>query len=200
MALRWTAAVALLAFSAGAAFSNDLAAGKFLVASRDLGDPNFVESVILLLSYEENKGAMGLIVNRRTEVPLSRVFEDLSSAKGRTDQVYLGGPVELTTVMALVRASAKPNGAQSVMGDVYLLATKPALEKALEDHAEPASFHVFVGYAGWGPRQLEHEVDLGAWHIMNAETPLIFHADPESVWPRLIRRTEAQIARARLVP
>ncbi len=200
MASRWTAAVALLVFCAGGALAGDLAAGKFLVASRDLEDPNFAQSVVLLVSYDEKRGAMGLIVNRRTEVTLARVFEELKSAKGRTDEVYLGGPVELTTVMALLKTSSEPNGAQSVFGDVYLIATKGALERALEEHPEPASFHVFVGYAGWGPGQLEHEVDLGAWHIMSAETPLVFHPDPESVWPRLIRRTESQLARVRLGP
>jgi len=199
MASRWTAALILLVMGATARGA-DLAPGKFLVASRELGDPNFVESVVLLISYEEKKGAMGLIVNRRTEVPLSRVFEDLKSAKGRSDQIYLGGPVELTTVMALVKTTAKPADAQSVFGDVYLIASKTSLEKALADRTDPAAFHVFVGYAGWGPGQLEREVDLGAWNIMNAEAPLVFHPDPESVWPRLIRRTESQIARLRLVP
>jgi putative transcriptional regulator len=200
MVSRCTAAVVLLVLCASPAISGDLAAGKFLVASRDLGDPNFAQSVVLLISYEESKGAMGLIVNRRTEVPLSRVFEDLKSAKGRTDEVYLGGPVELSTVMALMKSSVKPSGGELVFGDVYLMASKTALEKAIDDHPEPGSFHVFVGYAGWGPGQLEHEVELGAWNIMSAEAPLVFHPDPDSIWPRLIRRTESQIARLLRAP
>ncbi len=62
---------------------------------------------------------------------------------------------------------------------------------------EPGVFHVFLGYAGWGPGQLEHEVELGAWHILPPDTASVFDADPESVWPRLIRRTELRIARER---
>ena len=69
----------------GLAQEPELAAGSFLVSSRDLSDPNFAETVILVLRYGEDEGAMGLIVNRRGDVPLSRVFEDLKGAKGRKE-------------------------------------------------------------------------------------------------------------------
>jgi putative AlgH/UPF0301 family transcriptional regulator len=69
------------------------------------------------------------------------------------------------------------------------------LEKTLAGKGEPSVFHVFLGYAGWGPGQLEHEVELGAWHILPADAASVFDADPDSVWPRLIRRTELRIAR-----
>ncbi len=172
----------------------ELAAGTFLVASRDLGDPNFSETVILVLRYDEEQGAMGLIVNRRTDLPLSRVFEDVKSAKGRKDQAYMGGPVEPGDVLALLKSSTKLEDAERVFGNVYLISDKDLLEKALADKAEPGAFHVFLGYAGWGPGQLEHEVDLGAWHILPPDAASVFDADPDSVWPRLIRRTELRIA------
>jgi putative transcriptional regulator len=175
----------------------ELGAGTFLVASRDLGDPNFSETVILLLRYDEEQGAMGLIVNRRTDLPLSRVFEDVKSAKGRKDLAYMGGPVEPGDVLALLKSSAKLENADRVFGSVYLISEKDLLEKMLADKAEAGVFHVFLGYAGWGPGQLEHEVDLGAWHILPADAASVFDADPDSVWPRLIRRTELRIARRR---
>jgi len=176
--------------------ADDLAPGKFLVASKQLGDPNFAQAVVLLLQYDADHGAMGLIVNRQTEVAISRVFEELKEAKGRKDPVYLGGPVELNNVLALLKSSAKPDDARRVFGDVYLINSKPQLQKTLAAGAEAEVFHVFVGYAGWGRGQLEHEVELGAWHIMPADSGSVFHSDPESVWPRLIRRTEMQIASA----
>jgi putative transcriptional regulator len=175
----------------------ELAAGTFLVASRDLGDPNFSETVILLLRYDEEQGAMGLIVNRRTDLPLSRVFDDVKSAKGRKDLAYMGGPVEPGDVLALLKSSAKLEDADRVFGSVYLISDKELLEKMLADKAESGVFHVFLGYAGWGPGQLEHEMDLGAWHILPADAASVFDADPDSVWPRLIRRTELRIARRR---
>src|SRR4029077_519578 len=77
-----------------------LAPGRFLVASRDLGDSNFAQTVVLLVQYGDEQGALGLIVNRRTDVQLSRVLEDVPEAKNRTDPVYVGGPVEQNSVMA----------------------------------------------------------------------------------------------------
>lgn len=173
--------------------SSELAAGSFLVSSRDLNDPNFAQTVILLLRYDEDEGAMGLIVNRRGDVPLSRIFEDIKQAKGRKDPAYLGGPVEPDNVLALVKSSTKIADAQRVFSGVYLIAEKELLEKALADK-EASVFHVYLGYAGWGPGQLEHEVELGAWNILPPDAGSVFDADPDSVWTRLIRRTELRIA------
>lgn len=172
----------------------ELAAGTFLVSSRELGDPNFSETVILLLRYDEEQGAMGLIVNRRTDLPLSRVFQDVKQAKGRTDRAYSGGPVEPGDVLALFKSSTKLEEAERVFANVYLISDKDFLEKTLAQKAGPGVLHVYLGYAGWGPGQLEHELELGAWHILPADAASVFEEDPDSVWPRLIRRTELRIA------
>src|SRR5579862_3885553 len=172
------------------------APGIFLVASRDLGDPNFAHAVVLLVHYDDENGAMGLIINRQTDVPLSKIFEDLKEAKGRADPIYVGGPVETGTVLALVKSTSKPEDAERVFGDVYLISSKALLEKTLADGIEASQFHAYLGYTGWAREQLEHEVELGAWHILPADTGNVFHPDPDSVWPRLIRRTEMRIAQA----
>ncbi|MBI1788421.1 MAG: YqgE/AlgH family protein [Acidobacteria bacterium] len=176
----------------------DLAAGKFLVASRDLTDPNFAETVVLLVNYDEN-GAMGLIVNRRTRVPLSRVFDELKEAKGRADPVHVGGPVSRTGVLALLRSRTKPEEARSVFADVYMISTKTLLEQTLAAGAESSAFRVYLGYSGWGPGQLENEVELGGWHIFRGEAATVFDPDPDAVWPRLIKKTELRLAFFRLV-
>jgi putative transcriptional regulator len=137
---------------------------------------------------------MGLIVNRRSDLPLSRVFRDLKEAKGNADLVYVGGPVEPGVVLALLRSASPPEEAQLVFGGVYLVSSKALLEKTLA--AESSTFHVYLGYAGWGPGQLEHEVELGGWQVLPAAPAEVFHSDPDSVWPRLIKRTEQRIARA----
>jgi putative transcriptional regulator len=171
-----------------------LAPGTFLVASRDLGDPNFAHAVVLLIHYDDENGAMGLIINRQTDVPLSRIFADLKEAKGRADPIYVGGPVETGSVLALLKSSSKPKDAEHVFGDVYLVSSKTLLEKTLAAGIEASQFHAYLGYAGWGREQLEHEVELGAWHVIPADSGNLFHSDPDSVWPRLIRRTEVRIA------
>jgi putative transcriptional regulator len=193
---------ALLLFACAPAFcqNDDLAVGRFLVASRDLGDPNFAKTVILLVHYSAEMGSVGLVVNRRTDVPISRVFHDLKEAGGRKDPVYIGGPVELNSVLALLKSASNPPGADRVFGDVYLIGNKDALTKTLASSAEATDFHTYIGYAGWGAGQLEHEVELGAWHVMPADVATVFNADPDSVWEHLIHHTETQIAGIPRIP
>src|SRR5579862_517125 len=83
-----------------------LAAGKVLVMERDARDPNFAQSVILLVHYDTD-GVVGLMLNRAADVPLSRLRE-LEGARQRADPAYAGGPVEVGVVTALVRASSAP--------------------------------------------------------------------------------------------
>jgi putative transcriptional regulator len=195
MAARFLGAWLLFACVPGFCQTDDLAVGRLLVASRDLSDPNFAKTVILLVHFNEDQGAVGLVVNKRTDVPISRVFHDLKEAGGRNDPVYIGGPVELNSVLALLKSASKPEGAEKVFGDVYLIGNKDLLTRTLASRAEATVFHTYIGYAGWGAGQLEHEVELGAWHIVPADVGTVFHSDPDSLWPRLIRKTETQIAR-----
>src|SRR5437879_2976763 len=99
--------------------AKDLGAGKLLVASRDLADPNFAKTVVLLVHYDA-EGVVGLILNRRTDVLLSRVLEGTKAAKDRSDLVYLGGPVETRALFALLQSPAKLEGAEHIFGGVYL--------------------------------------------------------------------------------
>ena len=193
------AAVALL--EAGAADvpaqstrTGALAAGKFLVASRDLLDPNFAETVVLLVRYEED-GVLGLIVNRRTKVPIARAFPELpESAKGRSDPLYTGGPVGRTTALALVRSRARLERAERLFSDVFMVSGKSLLEKTMAAGTAPSTFHLYAGYSGWTAKQLQREVELGGWHIFPGDASMVFDPDPESLWSRLIRSTEQRIA------
>jgi putative transcriptional regulator len=174
--------------------ARDLGAGKLLVASRDLHDPNFAKTVILLLHYDD-QGVVGLILNRRTDVALSRVLEDYQGAKDRSDQAYLGGPVEVPAVFALLQSPAKVEGAERIFTGVYLISTKTLFEKTLAARPDPQVFHVYLGYAGWTKDQLRGEVQLGAWFVFPADTGAVFNSDPGSLWPQMIRKTELKVAR-----
>lgn len=179
---------------------NKLATGRFLVASRDLPDPNFSETVVVLTQYDE-KGTMGFVINRQTKVELSRLFRDFKDAKDRKDAVYVGGPVGMSGALGLVRTSTKPSDtkpseARHLFSDIYLLSSKEALEKALTVTKDASALRVFLGYAGWGVGQLEGEIELGMWHIFDGGPNLIFDNDPASLWTRLIAQTELRIALA----
>jgi len=180
--------------SAQSTREGDLGIGKILVASRDLSDPAFAESVILLIHYDEG-GTVGLMVNRRTEVPISRALRDLKVGGDRSDPVYRGGPVESSNVLALLRARVQPDDAAPVFGDVYLVSTKALLGTTLAKGAGPDEFRVYLGYCGWSRGQLEREVRQGAWQIFNRNADLVFDPDPKSLWRRLMSRSDQNVAK-----
>ena len=176
--------------------SSDLGAGKLLVASRDLGDPNFAKTVVLLVQYDQD-GVVGLIINRRSQVMVSRLLDKMAGTKGRSEGVYAGGPVEQNAVLALLRSRKPPVDARHVLGDVFLVSSKTALEQTFSIATESDKVHVYVGYSGWTEPQLENELNLGAWFIFPGSATSVFDSDPDSLWARLIRETEVQVARAR---
>ncbi len=162
----------------------NLGVGKLLVASRGLGDPSFAKTVVLLVHYDE-KGVLGLILNRRTDVPVSRVL-DFKAAKGRSDPVYLGGPVGSSNVFALFQSSVKIEKAENIFGGVYLISDKGLFEQTLAARPDPGVFHVYLGYAGWTQDQLRTEVQLGAWFVFPADAAAVFSSDPDSLWLHMI--------------
>lgn len=178
---------------------SDLAAGKILVAPRSDSDPLFAQSVILLVRYNQT-GALGLMVNRRTKFPISRALPRLKGAAGHSDPVFVGGPVQLDAVFALVRAPSKPDSATKVFGNVYFISTKTALEKALSGTSGPSTLRIYVGYCGWAPGQLDHEVAAGGWYIFNSSADVVFNAKPASLWLRFAGAPGQKIAQLRFFP
>jgi putative transcriptional regulator len=169
-----------------------LETGQLLVASEKLGDPNFAETVVLLIQHDEDEGTVGLVINHRSQVPLSQVFPDIKGATA--DPVYVGGPVSLTAVQALLRLPAPAEDVLHVLNDVYASGSKQVIEKSVRSHMAPGKFRLYVGYAGWAPGQLEAEVRLGAWSVLTNRSRAIFDEDPDSLWSRLTRESHMQIA------
>ena len=184
--------VAALA-SAQSTRPQDLAPGKLLVASRDLNDPNFAETVVLLVHYDQ-EGVIGLIVNRRTRIPISRALDEIKGAKSRSEPIYAGGPVGLNGVMALVRSSNKVEDADHVFGDVYLVRREASLARTIQSEARSDSLHIYLGYAGWTQKQLQAEVSIGAWFIFSADAGVVFASNPQALWQRFIDKTEERVA------
>ncbi len=171
----------------------DLAVGKLLVVPREAPDPLFAESVILLVHYDQSS-SLGLIVNRRSTVSIARALHELKDAGKHPDPIFVGGPVEMTGVMALIRSQPEPREATHVLGSTYLLTSKQGLERALKGRDSADNLRVYVGYCGWAGGQLEREVGLGGWYIFDGKEDLIFDAKPDGLWKRLIGLTELEIA------
>ena len=173
----------------------DLAKGKFLVASRDLGDPNFSETVILLLAYNQG-GALGVVINRPTDVALSSLLPKVKGLQKRKDFVYLGGPVARTNVLLLAQSNTQPKDSQHVFADLYLVTNQATLKQIIDKMSVKTKVRAYIGYAGWSAGQLDMEVERGGWHIVPADTAHIFDKAAEDIWPELIRRGETQWTRS----
>src|SRR6185437_6864968 len=169
-----------------------LSVGDVLVASKKLADPNFAEAVVLIVQYDQEEGTVGLVINRQSEISLSRVFPDIKHATA--DPVYLGGPVGISVGQALLRLPAKADRAEQVSGDIYATGDKELIEKSVSSRAGPSRFRLYFGYAGWAPGQLAAEIRLGAWTVLKNRSKIIFDDDPDSLWNRLTRESETRMA------
>jgi len=166
----------------------ELAKGKFLVASRRLQDSNFRETVVLLIDYGLD-GAMGLVINRPSTVKLATVFPDIKELKQRKDTIYVGGPVAVNQMLMLIRSSKVPEDATAVAPDVYISSSWKVLERLMKKKAtKDQRFRLFAGYAGWSPSQLDFERTRGDWHVIKADAESVFSQNPSELWPELIRR------------
>lgn len=172
----------------------DLARGMLLIASRRLADPNFAESVVLLLEYDA-KGALGLIVNRPTAMRLTDLLPDLEELKERADIVYQGGPVSKNRIVLLMRSEQHPRDAGRVFADTYVSASMETLKQAVSISRDGGVFHAYVGYAGWGAGQLDEEVSRGDWRVSPADEAIIFDQAAERIWPELIKKNSGQWVR-----
>ena len=172
----------------------ELAKGKFLVASRRLKDPNFKETVVLLIDYGLG-GAMGLIINRPSEVKLATVFPEIKELKERKDTIYVGGPVAVNQMLLLVGSPQVPEASKEVTRDVYISSSWKVLERLMKNVAKDERFRIFAGYAGWAPNQLDFEKARGDWHVLKADAETVFDKKPSEVWQELILRASVKWVR-----
>lgn len=168
-----------------------LAAGTMLVASRNLPDPNFTDTVVLLIQYDGD-GAAGLVVTRPSPVPLSRVLPDADPTGMLGTRAFVGGPVSPETVLALSRSACA--GCREVTRGVHLVNEREALRARLSEGADDRRLRVYAGYAGWSAEQLEAEVRKGAWRVVDGDAAAVFDREPETLWRRMLARAEAVLA------
>ena len=190
--------VCVLLAGAGAFLEAETAAiepakGVFLVAKPRL-QGTFQETVVLLLNHSEEDGTIGVIINRMTKVTLSEVLPDLDLEDQPTHRLFFGGPVAMNALLVLFRTGNPPQGAPHVMWDVYFSGERDVLEELLRRNKEPKEMHIFMGYAGWGPGQLQWEINRGDWQLTRGDRETIFEKEPDLIWPQLIGPVGQQVA------
>lgn len=167
-----------------------------LVAKAELRDPNFGDSVVLVMN-NIGPAPAGIIVNRPTSIAVSRLFPDLERLGAVDDKVYFGGPVEIAMVSFLVRADAAPEDATEVLDGLYISTNRELLRKLLSREKPMDGLRIFIGYSGWAPGQLEAEIARGDWTLAPADTKTIFDGKSERPWPEpqtpdVVRRTSLE--------
>jgi putative transcriptional regulator len=173
--------------------SDELKPGIFLVAPRRAADPNFAGTVVLLVRLDET-GALGLVINHPMDIPISRVLQDRKEASRLDGNAFSGGPVQADAALALYRSAKKFDDASAILKEVYLVSTRSALDRIINSKPTAKNFRLYLGYTGWGPGQLQHEMELDVWRILPGDAKSVFDPEPSSVWPRLIDRLEMRFA------
>jgi len=171
-------------------------APALLLSMPQLVDPNFARSVVLLCKHDD-EGALGLVVNRPL-VTSGRVTVNLDPpiSTDRELQVWVGGPVEPQSIWMLVGEDPNDEGetAGISLGAEMYLSTSPDLLRRLLEPNPPPHARLIVGYAGWGPGQLEAELQASAWLMSDVDRDLVFTTPAERMWEAAIRRLGADPA------
>jgi len=169
-----------------------------LVAARHLLDPNFARTVVLVM-FPPESGPTGVILNRPTELQLREIWPGQEQRQGRTDTIYIGGPLQPDSLLYLFRMTPPPEKAWPVIDDIYLSGNGELLDKLVEQTpGAVADQRFFAGYAGWLPGQLESEIANGDWYVLKADPQIIYDTDVGTLWWRLYQR--ATLPRANSFP
>jgi putative transcriptional regulator len=159
-------------------------AGQLLLASPALHDPNFRRAVILVSIHSE-EGAMGVVLNRPSAVTVGEAVPQLEQAMDEQEPVYVGGPVQPTSIVFLAEFLDPSPAGLLVFGRIGF----PAPDAGIEELAEATSRRrVFAGYAGWSEGQLDAEVEDGDWIADAALPDDVFTELPDELWSRVLTR------------
>jgi putative transcriptional regulator len=169
-----------------------VASGRLLVATPALGDPNFERTVVLVLEHNDD-GALGVVLNRPSSLPVGEVLPAWADVVGAPAVVFHGGPVGTDSALGLVRLAqaTSPLGVRVLHEEWGLIDLDTPVELAIPGLA---AMRVFAGYAGWGEGQLDGEIEVGAWFVVDVLPSDVFSADPEALWPAVLRRQGPPLA------
>lgn len=188
--------------------------GQLLVANPAMPDPNFHRTVVLLLAHQED-GALGVVLNRPSELDVDSPLPRWERLVADPPVVFVGGPVAPGAAICLARMAGPtagdgtgdgasqgweppdPTRAPGLGGWMPLVGELGTLdlEGDPDDLAiDVDAIRVFAGYAGWGPGQLENEIEAGAWFVVPAESGDALSGDPAQLWKRVLRRQGGRLA------
>jgi putative transcriptional regulator len=173
----------------------DTARGQLLIAGPGLVDPNFWRTVVLIVEHSDD-GALGLVLNRPSETTVGEAVSDLQQVLDLDDPLYVGGPVQPSALIVLAEFDRPDDAALIAFDDVGVLASGAQEEPDLSVRRGRA----FVGHAGWGPGQLDSEVERGDWILDPAKREDAFTVTPLELWESVLTRKGGSYALVARMP
>jgi putative transcriptional regulator len=169
--------------------------GQLLIAGPGLMDMNFFRTVVLVVEHSD-EGALGLVLNRPSETTVGEAVSELDQLLDADDLLYIGGPVQPSALIVLARFEDATDAALIAFDDVGVLATSASLD-------EPAGIlrsRAFVGHAGWGPGQLDSELERGDWILERAVLEDAFTGAAGELWETVLTRKGGSYALVARMP
>jgi putative transcriptional regulator len=169
--------------------------GHLLIAGPSLTDPNFWRTVVLIGEHSDD-GALGVILNRASEATVEEAVPELTVLVEDIGSMHVGGPVQPSAIVVLADFAEPERAGSLVLDSIGFL---PA-EVDPDSLGELRRARVYAGYAGWGPGQLDDELEEGSWIVESALAEDVFTEDPESLWSRVLKRKGGPFGVLALMP
>ncbi len=164
------------------------AAPILLLSMPQMADPNFAQTVVLLCDYTD-RGAFGLVVNRQMTEPAWTLVKTEPPVRVDPDlRLWVGGPVDPQRTWVLMSDAQGPDEEQREVCPGVLLSVSHELTLQLLQTPPSSHTRVIIGYAGWGPGQLDKEIAASSWLTLDVDPALIFGVEPDQMWEAAIRR------------
>lgn len=161
------------------------------MATPPLADPNFDRTVVYMLEHNDD-GAVGVVLNRPLAEPIPDQLDAWMQLLSAPGKLHYGGPVDESALIALAQLEGPVEDAWSMitdgLGSIDLLRDPDDVAHSV------AALRVFRGYSGWAPHQLEGELEVGAWMVIDAEANDVFGDRPEELWRDVLRRQGGRVA------
>ena len=174
-------------------------ARRLLVATPTLIDPNFARSVVFVIEHND-EGAIGIVLNRPTDAALEDAVPEWAPFAAPPAVAFVGGPVqqeEAVIGLAHARHLATPDGFVPLIGGMGTIDLGHAPYEVAE---HVSSVRVFAGYSGWGPGQLDDELEQDGWYVVDAVVEDLVTGNPAGLWRAVLRRQGGDLAVAANYP
>jgi putative transcriptional regulator len=172
------------------------ARGQLLIAGPTLLDPNFWRTVVLVVEHTD-EGALGLVLNRPSETTVGEAVPQLEELVDLGEQLFIGGPVQPSAVIVLAEFEDPTDAALIAFDTVGVLGAGPGSDQPA---AGVRAGRAFVGHAGWGPGQLDSELERGDWILDRARRQDAFCGTPPDLWSEVLTRKGGSYALVARMP